>query len=60
MAKATVSKDKNVFSTNDPETIQIHIIWRGKLDTFSVAAGKNQILFTVAKLNEVLSKRGRK
>lgn len=43
---------------DDPETIQIHIIWRGKLDVFSVAQGestKQQILFASAKLNQTLT-----
>lgn len=63
MAEQTTAKGSEIMSTNNPETIQIHIIWRGKLDVFSVAQGKNttqQILFAAAKLNQVLTARDKK
>lgn len=57
MAESKFDKGVNTFSTVTPDTIQITVIWKGKLKDFKVAAGdsvKLQKLYTVGKLNEVL------
>jgi hypothetical protein len=53
-AKTTDSGDLSLH----PDTIAIHIIWHGKLETFKVASTDNtkqQILYTVGKLNQILT-----